>query len=1559
MEEESLITKVIKPVVKETYAILLDGETSFIAEVTDINTADSVVVFQHTKTKKDRSFLLKDDELVLQSDTARYKILDIERVIPFDLTILKEDIEQINKQLTSDILEGLDISLEEILEKDKVYTPIELREDVLSSLVKSFNAYDNLMKIKQLNDSVDNLLELSKNEDQTVYLYNIQWDKPLPKWLIPVVDNPMNVYEDSDKGLEDFFTIKGDARLPYQQEVNTLLDSHRPVAVSMSDIGYYTNTVTNYLRDCLVTSSCLSTKGSYRYDMRRNKQPNQYTHDGETIIYHQPDSMNVIGFLYLSDDQLRYSLPFNYDLFNLKEMTFLNSLLQNIPYQTLKQVPVIPKTYTDDIKLTNLEQSIFYSFQKRYETSEEYHSVLQSITPPIPKLLKLIQDSLQTKIMNYKDFKTMCIQYEIDPYCLSSEESKQINELITKNVESYLKTVPTLNKVVVSDVVPELSLEQKIKISLDIILSMTNIPQRNEYLQKFIRVYTRQNTNKEEPQWLYNRFNNQPLLCKHYELLSVYHNNKDAFNTMITLYGRAPEDGVVHCKHCGEYLCDEDFSLFDGFSDEQPIVMREELVKDVNLLESFKENDILLVKQLAGCLGVSLTDEDIKLVLDIQKPMSDDILANIRYQTKNITVSDEHPFIQESKKKRAKDKNRKKLIASDIREFQQYIKDTNKITCIVSLLMIIIQSSVPAYEQKKKSTLQFIEFKDRQSLDTITYNIKYIDSCILTTVKLCDSYKMEPLWFHYKQVADEYKQYQLPQLRQQLLNIVHYVVSPQYPIIQERIQTYRTHLLSATNVYINYEWPLYKPLLNSQLSQIVNNVLLEKEAFNKQHYILNYNNYPVENVSLIHDVQSSQSELIHDLVGLKISEIMVNKAFLLLFNLSVSNYGSKQGVIHGIDLHIERFLQTVKKQDEMRAIFAKHKWESSLRTGALSYKTLRTSIIPEIIAYYLKINTDLSPCFDNEKMCNQFIHVNVNNYDLHMFKAKPKRIYKYTPFTVYPTGSFEELSDDFKQKLFKKYCRDPSGKIIKRFITTDYLGKYLVDTPNDLEDEYLGVYEHTLRMDEANFKEIMKAVQCEMPREIYLQPKNFKIDDYNSDIYMKHTNTAKQVLETITQNQNFELDETHPLVTMLSSLVGRDRVDPKDLATLQRQINQSYSSLDNQPFIDSIAGFITRVTDTKQVKRFESIFVNTTTNINLNKEERQLLESEGFRYKNMRSSDISKVFDVFLAGDKLTSDICYNYIYMIRSNLANLSVKQEYPLGIAKCWRLSKNNEETFKSYLLENRSLLHQDIFRRTSINPGFYKYKEPLLFQSVFESIQPYLNQLSILRKTDPHFINPIVSLLLLKYVLLMIFSKLIEFYYKLVEEDGELISMIEGKYLREGEDFNSISCASTVESFIMDLLINMFEIHYDSRWVVSNLDLDGLQQRLSKQREKEKQQLIQNLDTMSDEKRASTVELQKIGVTSMYHQAMRANEQRIIDEYSMVDEGYDEIDNKETVDAAVSLSTGEIQESVIIGNNPIVEEDQGYYNENDFDEDGVLGDELHEFHTSENLLDNDFNV
>ena len=88
------------------------------------------------------------------------------------------------------------------------------------------------------------------------------------------------------------------------------------------------------------------------------------------------------------------------------------------------------------------------------------------------------------------------------------------------------------------------------------------------------------------------------------------------------------------------------------------------------------------------------------------------------------------------------------------------------------------------------------------------------------------------------------------------------------------------------------------------------------------------------------------------------------------------------------------------------------------------------------------------------------------------------------------------------------------------------------------------------------------------------------------------------------------------------------------------------------------------------------------------------------------------------------------------------------------------------------------------------------------------------------------------------------------------------------------------------------------------------------------------------------------------------MAYNETRVIDEYSSIDEGYDQLDDKELVDAAVGLSSGEISESTGFGRPPVVQEEQGYYDIGDFDEDGVMGDEMQEM-GDEDILDNNFNV
>ena len=56
----------------------------------------------------------------------------------------------------------------------------------MSNLVKSYDAYDHLTKLRSIQQTVNSLLTLMySTEKDTVYLYNIQRDKPLPRWMIP------------------------------------------------------------------------------------------------------------------------------------------------------------------------------------------------------------------------------------------------------------------------------------------------------------------------------------------------------------------------------------------------------------------------------------------------------------------------------------------------------------------------------------------------------------------------------------------------------------------------------------------------------------------------------------------------------------------------------------------------------------------------------------------------------------------------------------------------------------------------------------------------------------------------------------------------------------------------------------------------------------------------------------------------------------------------------------------------------------------------------------------------------------------------------------------------------------------------------------------------------------------------------------------------------------------------------------------------------------------------------------------------------------------------------
>ena len=1531
--DDDELTKIIKPSLREMYAILLQPGIPFICEIKDINYNDHILIAEDIQTNKEYLFVIDGDLLVMKSDISKYEIIDIERVVPFDLKLLTNDHEQLKKQFTSDIIQDLDISLDDIVTNDIIYTTIELKEDIMSQLIKSFNAYDSYKLIKSINKSVDNIFNLI-SQDEQVYLYNIHFEETLPKWLVPIIDNPLLLDPDITPIDKDITS--------YNQLIVQMLDTSRPILNSLSDVGYSSNTyVSSYFRDCLSNETCMGVKGNYKYDMRRNKSSYTSIFDSTKHIIHSPDYLNITGLLYIPDNKLNHAINLHTNKLTISEKCLLDSMKQDYSSYTLKYSPMIQKNIDQSLIITDLDQIIMYSIPERIETSDEFIQVLQQITPSIENILSSIDENITNKLLNYKDIQSICIKYDINLNKLSKSDILYTNKLINDNVTTYLNTHPSLKHITIKESTQELNIYQKIQLSLDVILSMNDIPAKNEYLTKFIDIFTREPYSKQENKsWLYNSYTNQPILCKHYLYSSVYHNDKQAYESMVSIYGKHPVDGSIYCKNCGEYLCQEDYSAFDGFSNEQPILLREEINKDINLLDNVKDEDISFIKQISHCLGTTISDKDIKLISDTYTSFNNDIMANTRYNSKDITTSDEHPRVQSILTKYSKENKKKELISKDIKKFQTYLKYTNKIIGFLSLLIIVVYSSIPAYNFKN-SNYTFISFSHSLSIESIVYNKEVLDYCIYKINKLSQNYPTDKYWSEYKLLTQEHKLYGLPDIKQQLLNIIHYTVSPIYPLFQERLISYGTFIQSSSNLYINFEWPLFKPLYKSEVSTNVTDVLLSIHDQTKENYILNYNEYPVENISMITPINNNENKYIYKQLNIDVSEILVNQGFLRLFTLAVSNYGTSKQIIPSIDLHIENFLQTIKDKDKILDIFTKYGWKSSRLHGFISYKDLRTKIIPDIITYYLKLNLDISTCYSNETICNQFIHTNVNNYDLHLLKTPTKRFYEYKLNTIYPDKSFSDISDEFKDKIFSNYCKDPSGNIIKKFITTNYLGKYLLNTHNVFEPTYTTTYEQPLHIDESNFKGILKQIQQGLPLYLYSKPKQLTIDDYNIDIYRIHTNQEYKLLQLFKSNNLFDLTDEHPIINSLTNITEYDNINHDTVTSIVRELNTSFSQLpfDELKYIisESISSILSDPDNTKQRKRFENIFINTSSNINISQQDRSLLETDGFTYKNMRESDIIKVFELFMDSDKLNETTIKQYIYSIRHTLAKLSYHNNISSYIPKFWGLSEYNKDVYKHYIKHNSFLLHQDIFKRDPLYKGFFNYDKPTLFITLIEYLEPYLQDIHTL-KINNKLINKTIEYITSKFILFFIIKKIIEFYNLLKNEDDDIISSIDTHLHNTNEEFNLLEYIDILERFIIDLLTNILETHYDSRWIISNDDHNNLKQRLSKQQEKEKQQLIVNLESMSNEKRSSNTELQKIGAISMYHESIESNEKRIIDEYSTIDEGDDEYSEKNIIDASMNIQTGEmnVRQQPTYNN---IEVGEGYYDENDIDEEGEV--------------------
>jgi hypothetical protein len=236
--------------------------------------------------------------------------------------------------------------------------------------------------------------------------------------------------------------------------------------------------------------------------------------------------------------------------------------------------------------------------------------------------------------------------------------------------------------------------------------------------------------------------------------------------------------------------------------------------------------------------------------------------------------------------------------------------------------------------------------------------------------------------------------------------------------------------------------------------------------------------------------------------------------------------------------------------------------------------------------------------------------------------------------------------------------------------------------------------------------------------------------------------------------------------------------------------------------------------------------------------------------------------------------------------------------------------------------------------------------------------MNLTDIISKNN--VLDKVVIKQLFTYILFMIIHKLIEFFNKLKNEDPIIISLL-NKCIRDNEmndDLNIYECIETCEIFIMDVITNILQEHFDSKWIISNMNKNILYKKLSKQKEREKQLIIQRLDNMSSDKRLLTMELQKSGINNFFKSSEIAHTEYTQSESYSIDtdkERYEIINfiYQDTTTAEDSLNISSSIDISPQGLPSLIDGNEGYFNENSFDEDGQLGDELHEFY-DENILD-----
>jgi hypothetical protein len=1460
--------------VKDTIMVsmVLSDQTTkdVLGEITEINHRD-----ENLQLKTDTNDILNlvytsDNVIVPQTET--YELREIYLVESFAY----DDLDTQTLMLTKDLYSDIQLLVKE-LDSNKVYSLYEQKQSILTELISLLNAQGDESKIHSIYEIVDSFQSIiqrkkdsySDNRDIFPFVKEIIHNQifNLPRWFLPITNMKKRLFltEEEDQTLYPDVTIQTFEEYLDSYESSIDIETVPNYKQLMHNVysykPYQPNSEVNsvryeghHIRNCNERNQCNGIRGQYYPDIIKTNHSLSIPISGDKSsvleIIAQKELIDISGF---------YSFPvslFSYTLsprvFSLYEHFLLGDLKSSSERLTTKFnneqiIPNIVGKDTANISLPKHTELHSYLFNDKIP-KKDIGKILKDNLPTISELISGYPPSLIKQIYSHKDFELLFSNYQLTIQDLSPEKRIEMKETIRKNIQNYIRDY---NKSVKWKVIKQLKKQvnvlsdsDKIRLSKQYVNTLTTIPLRNQYTKKIIDRFSRKATPSENSNYLYEKHSSEKLFCTHYEYSCGTHKDPELFKTMKSLFGAPPVDGIISCQVCGEYLCHEEFTTFQGYGD--GAVTLETAVEDdsVDLFTKEQQDIMNRIKKVNSFLSVELTMYDIKQTTLYLELLTHTDYMNLRY--KKIDAFKQHPRHQQimeefpviskpstSQEKKQNKRNSQKRNQS-LKQLKSYLEDCTHFLLITCLSLFFLQTSIPPYVSSIKQQLRLIEpFQSGDTWSSISdsmnelISVSTIDRLFIQIESYSNRVK-DPFWDHISTFLKESDIYEeIESFKEQFSKSLSYIMKNEkfkqsFKLYFEYEQT------SIRNIFVKESWPSYKPQKDNFLVESMNQII-QQELINtpiKESLLKQKGSYLYENISSIVSLQSSQETPRYRSLNIPDSSIMRNESYQRLFNYSIHLHGKTQGPMYPINLHIQQFLQTTDYSEEIKTLFESYGWNSETKQmSSINYSDLRKLVIQDTINLF----KDKDP--SNQKTLDTFIHIGLNNWNGMLLNGNPKRNYSYEEPIIYPISDFTDIleeSPQLIQSLFKQFCLDEDNDIQYRYSNDDFITNLVADPMIEREI----ICQKSLDVNQESFDKILDFKRTSKKHIVQIIP-----DETISDILKNRISHMIEHNELLKGNST----ELFPIFQQLSNVSQL----PQDQQDNEWQIIISSLISLNESMKDSIQTFYLdhqSMLRSEQIQRYNSLFGRSLDSLNI-----------------MLSKLLDKDRNI------------HNSLTMVHRIIGRLSHKREqrgtiFHTNIPKQWKLSDTNVNYFKEFLSMNEFLLHNDLFiiNKKSIGFNYYQTESSyhLCFKKLLETL-PKIKDLETIIKYDKSLLTEEYSRVIQETIFLSVFTGIQDFIseesdYEVNKPDdsGELFSS-----LQQIDQLNRSRCIELLTQFSFDMLIHIIEEYIDPNWIYQ--DSISISSKIGKQKEREKQTIIEGLESKTDEHRLVSGFLQNFGI------------------------------------------------------------------------------------------------